>query len=310
MATTQDLQEHIDKAAVLVEALPYMQSFRGQVFLIKVGGAAMEDAGLVRRLLRDVVFLEAVGINPVLVHGGGKAISRAMEVRGLEPKFVGGLRVTDEAAISLVEETLRETINPALVEGINHFGGAAIGISGKDVFVGERTTAFCEQEKREIDLGFVGRVIECRLDKIEEAVARELVPVVMPLAAEKGTGHTLNVNADVAAAALAGKLKATKVIFLSDVRGVMRDPKDGETLIDSIDEAEVEKLIAGGVISGGMIPKVRSAVVALEAGVEKAHLIDGRIPHSLLLEVFTDLGIGTMITGVGSGERKTTNGLE
>lgn len=300
MKPKEHLQKHIDKAAVLVEALPYIQSFRGKIFLIKVGGSAMDDPALVDRLLRDVVFMEAVGINPVLVHGGGKAISRAMEANGLESKFVGGLRVTDEAAISIVEETLNETINPGIVAGIEKFGGRATGVPGKAIFIAEKTTTYCEKEGREVDLGFVGRVVDFRIWRINDAIEAERVPVVSPLAAERETGHALNVNADVAAAALAGRLGAVKVVFLSDVRGVLRDREDPDSLIHSIDgKEEVEHLITEGVISGGMIPKMRSALEALDAGVEKAHLIDGRIPHSLLLEVFTDVGIGTMIAGKG-----------
>ncbi len=292
----EELEEYIGKAAVLVEALPYMQNFRGEIFLIKIGGAAMSDPALLESLLRDVVFLEVVGINPVLVHGGGNAISKAMKEAGLEARFVGGQRVTDEATISIVERTLDRTINPGLVAAVEKYGGEAVGVPGREVFIGEKTKAFCAEERREIDLGFVGKVVEFDTTKIRAAIAREAVPVVSPVAAERGTGHPLNVNADVAAAALAGAIGATKVLFVSDVRGVMRDPEDVRSLIPRLTESEAEKMIEAGTISGGMIPKVRSATAALDAGVRKAHLIDGRIPHSLLLEIFTDLGIGTMIT--------------
>ena len=180
----EDLKEHIDKAAVLVEALPYMQNFRGKVFLIKVGGSAMDDPALVEGLLRDVVFLEAVGINPVLVHGGGKAISQAMKDRGLEARFVGGQRVTDEETISVVDETLNGVINPGLVEAIEKYGGRAVGVSGKEIFVAEKTSPYSEEEGREIDLGFVGQVVDFNTAKIEEIIAGEMVPVVSPVAAE------------------------------------------------------------------------------------------------------------------------------
>jgi acetylglutamate kinase len=291
------LDEQIAKAAVLVEALPYMQGFRGQTFVIKVGGSAMENAALVEKLLRDVVFLEAVGVNPILVHGGGKAISEAMKAQGLEAKFIGGLRITDEAAISLVAQTLGQEINPGLVRGIEKYGGRASGVPGPEVFVGERTTTWCPELKEEVDLGFVGKVVDFNVERVAELVAGEIVPVVSPLAREKGTGEVLNVNADVAAAALAGRMGAAKLIFLSDVLGVMRDPAEASSLIHTVARTEVETLIEGGTISGGMIPKVRSSVDALNAGVGKVHLIDGRISHSLLLEVFTDEGIGTEITG-------------
>lgn len=287
--------DSIQKAAVLLEALPYMQSFRGKTFLIKVGGSAMEDAALVDRFLRDVVFLEAVGVNPVIVHGGGKAISKAMKDAGLEARFVGGMRVTDAAAIRIVEETLARVINPEIVEKINAFGGKAVGVPGTEVFVGERTPGADPATGQRVDLGFVGEVCDCRLGIVQAAVAGEFVPVVSPCAREKASGHTLNVNADLAACALATRLKAEKLIFLSDVLGVMRDPKDAATLIPSLDPAAIAKLKQEGIISGGMIPKVDSALESLRGGVGKAHLIDGRIPHALILEIFTDVGIGTEI---------------
>lgn len=279
------LQQPIDKAAVLLEALPYLQQFRGQTFLIKVGGSAMENPDLVRRLLRDVVFMEVAGINPVLVHGGGKAISAAMKDAGLEAKFIGGLRVTTDAAMEIVEKTLSTVINPDLVAGIEQFGGRTIGIPGHEVFMGERLP----------DLGRVGKVTGINLEKIENAIASEVVPVVSPIAKEDGTGLSLNVNADLAASALASELKVAKLVYLSDVLGLMQDPSDESTLIPSLTADEVDPLINSGVISGGMIPKIRSSVDALRAGVGKVHLIDGRLSHSLLLEIFTEKGVGTEI---------------
>lgn len=276
----------IQKADVLLEALPYMQGFRGCTFLIKVGGSAMEDPVVVDTFLKDVVFLEAVGINPVIVHGGGKAISKAMKDSGLEAKFINGMRVTDEETIKIVEQTLARVINPEIVNKINAFGGKAVGVPGTEVFTGEKMKG---------DLGWVGEVTDCKLGLIQAAVAGEFVPVVSPVAREQDSGKTLNVNADLAACALATRLKATKLIFLSDVRGVMRDPKDESTLIPSLDTAAVEALKKEGIISGGMIPKVDSSLESLRGGVGKVHLIDGRIPHALILEIFTDVGIGTEI---------------
>lgn len=293
--TAAAFQQQIDKAAVLLEALPYFQQFRGQTFLIKIGGSAMDDPDLVRRLLRDVVFLEVAGINPVLVHGGGKAISAAMKKAGLETEFVGGLRVTSDAAMDLVERTLSREINPGLCRGIEEFGGRALGVPGNDAFIGERMKAWSDVELREIELGRVGRVVDIELSKIQAAIYSEIVPVVSPVASERGTKLALNVNADLAAAPLAAKLKAAKLIYLSDVIGLMEDPKDESTLIPSIRSDRVESLIQQGTIGGGMIPKVRSAVEALNDGVGKVHMIDGRIPHSLLLEIFTESGIGTEI---------------
>jgi acetylglutamate kinase len=280
------ITDPIHKAPVLIEALPYMQSFRGCTFLIKVGGSAMEDAALVDRFLRDVVFLEAVGINPVIVHGGGKAISKAMNDAGLQARFVNGMRVTDEETIKIVEDTLARVINPEIVTKINAFGGKAVGVPGTEVFTGEKMKG---------DLGWVGEVTDCKLGLIQAAVAGEFVPVVSPVARELASGKTLNVNADLAACALATRLKATKLIFLSDVLGVMGDPKDASTLIPSLDPAAIQKLKDDGVISGGMIPKVDSSLESLRGGVGKVHLIDGRIPHALILEIFTDIGIGTEI---------------
>jgi acetylglutamate kinase len=263
-----------------------MQSFRGSTFLIKVGGSAMEEPAVVEQFLRDVVFLEAVGINPVIVHGGGKAISKAMQESGLEARFINGMRVTDEETIKIVEETLARVINPGIVQNINQRGGKAVGIPGTEVFGGRRMVG---------DLGWVGEVEHCRTGLVQAAVAGEFVPVVSPVARDIATGKTLNVNADLAACALATELKAAKLIFLSDVRGVMRDPKDDSTLISTLDEAAISDLKAQGVISGGMIPKVDSSLASLRGGVGKVHLIDGRIPHALILEIFTRSGIGTEI---------------
>ena len=289
------MDEHIRKAGVLIEALPYLQKFRGETFLIKLGGSAMDDPLLVDQLLRDVVFLEVVGINPVLVHGGGKAISAAMATAGLRAKFIGGLRVTDADSIAIVEQTLSNEINPRLVEGIVSSGGKAIGIPGNQVFIGERIQGHEPDTGEAADLGFVGKVTEFNSQPIEEAIYYEKVPVISPIALEKGTDQTLNVNADLAASALGARLKASKVVYLSDVRGVMIDPADPKTLIPSLNHQSAEQHIANGVISGGMIPKVRSALDALDAGVGKVHMVDGRIAHSLLLEIFTNSGIGTEI---------------
>lgn len=288
-------QHQIDKAAVLVEALPYLQRFRGSTFLIKVGGSAMENPELVRSLLRDVVFLEVAGINPVIVHGGGKAISAAMEHAGLQAEFVAGLRVTTDAAMEIVERTLNDVINADLVEGLTAAGGRAVGVPGTSVFHGERMKSWSAEAGRQVELGRVGRVLDFTTSRVDKAVSAEVVPVISPVARELGTGLSLNVNADLAASALAGCLGVAKLVFLSDVRGVLRDAKDDETIIPSLRASEVEALISQGIISGGMIPKMRSSVEALQAGVGKVHMIDGRVPHSLLLELFTDVGIGTEI---------------
>ena len=282
-----------EKAEALLEALPFIQKFRGQTFVIKYGGSAMEDDHLIERLLRDVVFLEAVGINPVLVHGGGKAITQRMREAGLSPRFVNGLRVTDEVAIRVVEEVLDEVIRPRIVETIKEFGGRAEGFSGRDVFKAKKLPPQIDGKKM-VDIGFVGEVTALDLAGVTNAVEGEVVPVISPIGqAEDGT--ILNVNADIAAGAMAGALKASKMIFVSDVLGVMRDVKDPSSLIPTVNRKEATSLIKDEIIEGGMIPKVLSAVASIGQGVGKVHLIDGRIPHALLLEVFTADGIGTEI---------------
>jgi len=261
-----------DKAATLIEALPYLQSFRGSTFLIKMGGSAMDNPELVAQVMRDIVFLEVAGINPIIVHGGGKAISAAMQNAGLEANFIGGFRVTTPEAISIVEKTLSNTINPHLVSLIKNSGAKAVGIPGTDLFIGERIKGKNDQGEL-VDIGRVGQVIHCKKEKLQEAIESETVPVISPLASEQDTAKPLNVNADLAAAALAKELQATKLIYLSDVPGVMQDPSNADTLIPSI-----------------------TAIDAINHGVKKVHFIDGRRPHSLLLEIFTQSGIGTEIT--------------
>src|SRR5688572_10909908 len=279
------------RAEVLIEALPFIQKFRGSLFVVKYGGSAMDDAHIVERFLRDIVFLEAVGINPVLIHGGGKAITEKMREAGLKPRFVNGLRVTDAASIRIVEEVLDEDINPAIVLLLKSFGARATGIFGKEVLVGRKLPPQSDQKAADVDLGFVGEVTEVNLAPIQEAIAQDVVPVISPLARD-ADGSVLNINADVVAGTLAGQLKAAKFIYLSDVAGIMRDPTNKESLIPSVTRAEIGQLREEGVISGGMIPKVESAMHALEHGVGKVHFINGRTPHSLLLEIFTSDGVG------------------
>ena len=283
-----------NKASALIEALPYLQSFRGETFLIKMGGSAMENPDLVKKVMRDIVFLEVSGINPVVVHGGGKAISNAMREAGLEAKFVGGFRVTTPEAMTIVEATLTDTINPGLVSMIREYGGKAAGVPGTDVFLGERIKGIDDDGEAQ-DIGRVGCVVGCQLEKMKEALDYEIVPVISPVASELATGKPLNVNADLAAAALAKALKASKLIYLSDVPGVLQNKEDTTSLIPSINPTEAKMLMEKGVIAGGMLPKINSALDALESGVGKVHFIDGRTPHSLLLEIFTKSGIGTEV---------------
>jgi acetylglutamate kinase len=289
------MEKRIDteKTESLIDALPFIQKFRGHTFVIKYGGAAMEDDHLVERLLRDVVFLEAVGINPVVIHGGGKAISQRMREIGKVPRFINGLRVTDKETIAIVEEVLDNVILPRIVATMKSFNGEAEGFSGRDVFLAKRLPPMPDGNQM-VDVGFVGEVVSLELEQVREAIERETVPVISPVARSED-GAVLNVNADLAAGAMAGALKASKMIYVSDVLGVMRDVKNPSSLIPRLDRESSLGLMEEGIIEAGMIPKLQSALSALEHGVSKVHLVDGRIPHALLAEVFTAEGIGTEI---------------
>ena len=282
------------RADALIEALPYLQQFRGRTFLIKVGGSAMEDAQLVERLIRDIVFLDAVGIRTVVVHGGGKAINAKLREAGIKAHFIGGLRVTDPETMAVVEQVLDGPVQQQIVKSMVDHGASARGLSGKQVFRAQRVEPTIGENGEVVDLGLVGEVTSVDPGQVAHALAQHAVPVISPLAVDEA-GYTLNVNADVAASALAIALKVSKCIYLSDVPGIMRDPTQPESLISSINRESAERLISDGIIHGGMIPKISSALEALDKGVEKIHFIDGRISHSLLLEVFTTEGIGTQV---------------
>jgi acetylglutamate kinase len=288
------MQKLIEKADVLIEALPYIQKFQGEIIVVKLGGSAQEDKQHVEGILEDVTFMECVGMRPVVIHGGGKAISRKMKERGIEPRFVKGLRVTCEQSIKVVEQVINEEINPELVGMLRRFGAPAEGVRGEDVLGVVRKTERDEQTGEVLDWGFVGEPGEVATKPIEERVRRGVVPVITPLG-RGADGLTHNVNADHAAAAIAGALKARKLAYVTDVPGLLRNPEDPESIMSTLKISEVEELIAQGVIGGGMLPKVQSGVDALRAGVRKIHMIDGRMPHSLLLEIFTDKGVGTEI---------------
>ena len=287
-------ESEVEKAETLAEALPFIQQFRGQTFVIKYGGSAMEDEHLVERTLRDVVFLEAVGVNPVIVHGGGKAITTRMREAGLKAQFVNGLRVTDAASMSIVETTLDTVINPMIVNTIASFNGRATSLSGRKVFRAQKLSPQAKGRGETVDLGFVGEVVSVDLSLVNAAIEKETIPVISPVGTDE-EGTVLNINADVAAGAVAAGLKAAKLIYISDVRGIMRDPAQADSLIPSVNSELIGRLIKDGIIEGGMIPKVESAVAALGAGVMKAHLIDGRVAHSLLIDLFSNAGIGTEI---------------
>jgi len=282
------------KADALLEALPYFQQFRGRTVVVKYGGAAMENPDLVESVMRDIVFLEAVGINPVVVHGGGNAITAAMRQENLTAKFVDGFRITDEASVKIIDRILTEVISPSLAAKIQELGGKAQVLSGKDILTAAKAPPRTDATGVKIDMGFIGEITSVDITRVHKLVDAEIVPIISPLGRGKD-GQIYNINADVAAAKIAQALKAHKIIYLSDVNGVRRDPKDETSLISTLTPAQIEQLKQDGVIASGMIPKVDSALQALAGGVAKVHFLDGKKAHSLLLELFTDAGIGTQI---------------
>lgn len=288
-------EEVISKAKVLLEALPYIQQFKGSTFVVKYGGSFMDDPDpeLRARVARDIVLLAAVGIHVVVVHGGGKAISRAMEEAGLEPVFVNGLRVTDEAAIKVVEKTLNQVTNKDICELIEMQKGRPLSLAGNNLFVCSKLVG-TDEEGNAVDHGFVGEIDTVKTGLIESAIAGGYTPVISPIA-EDGDGNPYNTNADVAASHVAMALNARRLVYLSDVPGLLRNPQDTESIISTLHINEVEELKRSGVISTGMLPKVDSAVKAINNGVHRVHFVDARMPHSILLEIFTDKGIGTEI---------------
>ena len=284
------MQELISKANTLLEALPYIQRFSGATFVVKYGGSFMDspDDAVRNGVARDVVFLEAVEINPVVVHGGGKRISRALEKAGIETRFVNGLRYTDADSVAVVDRVLSTEINAEIVEMINSLGGVAKGFAGTDIFSCTRHAPDGE------DYGFVGEVTAVNTGPLEECISQGITPVISPTACD-ADGQIYNCNADVAAAQAAIALTAKRLVFMSDVPGLLRDPADAESVIPHLDIAEVDELKQSGIIASGMIPKVDSATAAIHAGVDKVSFVDGRINHAVLLEIFTDKGVGTEI---------------
>ncbi|MGF1448105.1 MAG: acetylglutamate kinase [Opitutales bacterium] len=300
MTTTErqaalDAIDVVTKAEVLMEALPYIQRFKGSTFVVKYGGSFMDDPDpqVRRRVATDIVFLASVGIHVVVVHGGGKAISRAMEAAGLHPVFKNGLRYTDKASIAIVEKTLNDVVNLDICELVQARGGRPQGLPGNVLLQCEPLQA-TDTEGKPIDLGFVGRIQFVKTKLIKKALQAGYTPIISPVAADE-QGQAFNTNADVAAATVAAALRARRLVYLSDVPGLLRAPERPESLISSLAATEVPGLIADGTISGGMLPKVESAVEAMNNGVQRVHFVDGRMPHSILLEIFTDKGIGTEI---------------
>ncbi|MCE9615321.1 MAG: acetylglutamate kinase [Lentisphaerae bacterium] len=288
------MQDVIKKADVLIEALPYMQRFRGKIVVVKFGGSAMEVKAHHDGILTDIAFMACVGMRPVIVHGGGKAISRGMQAEGIEARFVRGLRLTCERTMTVVDRVMHSEINPGIVATLQRLGASAEGLRGQDVFTVARKRGQDAESGAEIDWGFVGEPTQVRVEPILAMVERGAIPVITPLGVgPDGLPH--NINADTAAAAVAAALRAAKLVFLTDVPGLLRNPKDEASIMSTLHVRDMAPLIAQGVIDGGMLPKVEGGVDALRAGVGKIHMVDGRMPHSLLLEIFTSTGVGTEI---------------
>jgi acetylglutamate kinase len=289
------MQDLIAKATTLLEALPYIQKFNGATFVIKYGGSFMDSPEPEVRdgVARDVVFLEAVEVNPVVVHGGGKAITRAMEKAGLKPNFIQGQRVTEESTVRIVDEVLSREINPQIVSTINSLGGVAKGFAGPDIFTC-RKLAVKGAAGEALDLGYVGEVIRVNTAPLRECIQQGITPVISPTARGED-GHIYNCNADVAAAQVAIALQARRLVFMSDVPGLLENPNQPDSVISQLKVNRVDELKKIGIVDKGMIPKVDSAVAAIRAGVEKVSFVDGRVPHAVLLEIFTDEGVGTEV---------------
>ena len=296
----QEAIRNIPKAEVLIEALPYMRSFTGKYFVVKYGGQAMVSPELMESVILDLVLLKYIGVKPVLVHGGGKEVSRVMSKLGKEPVFVNGLRVTDDETMEIVEMVLMGKVNQHIVSLFNRHGGKAVGLSGRDAEIiqarrKDRQAVNGDPDGEMIDLGRVGEIILINPALIHTVSDNGYIPVISSIGSGIG-GESLNINADHVAGELAVSLKAEKLIVLSDVDGIYHEHEGGREFISSVSRREIRTMIDNGEISGGMIPKVESCLMALDGGVRRTHIIDGRVSHSLILEIFTDAGVGTMVT--------------
>ena len=285
----KSMQKYLDKAEVLIEALPYIQRFNRKVIVVKYGGSAMVDEELKKQVIEDVTLLKLVGFRPIIVHGGGKEISRWVGKVGMEPKFINGLRVTDEATMELAEMVLGK-VNKELVQLVQGLGVRAIGVSGKDGGLLKVTKKYSGGE----DIGFVGEVQKVNAEILWDLLEKDFLPIVCPVGMDEAF-QTFNINADDAACAIARAMNAEKLAFLTDIEGVYKDPGDPETLISELQISEARKLMEDGFIGGGMLPKLNNCIDAIENGVSRVHILDGRIAHCLLLEIFTNKGIGTAI---------------
>ena len=285
---------NLDKAKILVKALPFIKKYHNKTIVIKYGGSAMVNPVAREQFIQDIVLMKYVGINPVIVHGGGPEINEMLQKIGKESKFIAGNRVTDEETVEIVEMVLSGKVNKGIVGDINKYGGKAVGLSGKDgnmVFVEKK---FAEVDGEKIDIGFVGEIKEINTEVIKLLEPNDVIPVISSIGVDKN-GQIYNINADYVAGAIAGKLQADRLVFLTDVDGILLDYNDKQTLIDEIDVEKVNDLIERGIISGGMLPKVNTCLDAIENGVENVVILNGKLEHSLLLELFTEEGAGTLI---------------
>ena len=287
----KNMQQIMQKAEVLIEALPYIQHFNKKIIVVKYGGSAMVDEELKRQVIQDVTLLKLVGFKPVIVHGGGKEISRWVEKSGMEPVFVNGLRKTDEATMEIVEMVLNK-VNKSLVKLVQQLGVDAVGISGKDAGLLKVEKKYSNGE----DIGFVGEITQVNPKIIYDLLEKDLLPIICPVGMDEEF-NSYNVNADDAACAIARAINAEKLAFLTDIEGVYKDYNDKSTLISELTVTEARELIGDGFIGGGMLPKLNNCIDAIENGVSRVHILDGRIAHCLLLEIFTNKGIGTAILG-------------
>ena len=295
----KDMEKVLQKAEVLIEALPYIQQFNRRIIVVKYGGSAMVDENLKRQVIQDVTLLKLVGFKPIIVHGGGKEISRWVEKSGMEPVFVNGLRKTDEATMEIVEMVLNK-VNKSLVKLVQELGVNAIGISGKDGGLLKVEKKYSNGE----DIGFVGEITEVNPKIIFDLLEKDFLPIICPVGMDDEY-NSYNINADDAACAIARAISAEKLAFLTDIEGVYKDPKDKSTLISELTVTAAKELIGDGYIGGGMLPKLNNCIDAIENGVSRVHILDGRIAHCLLLEIFTNRGIGTAI--LGDKEKKFYN---
>lgn len=285
---------NLEKAKILVKALPFIRKYHGKTIVIKYGGSAMVDENAREQFIDDVVLMKYVGINPVIVHGGGPEINEMLNKIGKESKFISGNRVTDSETMEIVEMVLSGKVNKGIVSDINKHGGKAVGLSGKDSNMVLVEKKYIEIEGEKIDIGFVGEIKEINVDIISLLEKNDTIPVISSIGVDKN-GQTYNINADYVAGAIAGKLQADRLIFLTDVDGILLDYHDKKTLIDEIDVERVNDLIRRGIISGGMLPKVATCLDAIKNGVENVIILNGKLEHSLLLELFTVEGAGTLI---------------